>query len=477
MKRAPSLPLFAQTLGLVIITLIAAQTAAMVVIFSLPPPTAEIYTVGDVVQAAHLGMGESRGPGGRILSVSLQKEPPALDTEGRHRMMFRNALARSLGVRSAAVVVAQRGPRIIAFGGGPGRHAPGGAETAGPEPLLFGRFQIGVRQPDGAWLTIQPRPVLGFDPWQQRLLLVSALAAVAVSPLAWAFSRRLAAPISALAAGAERLGRDPGAPPLAITGSAEVAAAVAAFNRMQERLRLYVEDRTGMVGAIAHDLRTPLTRLRFRIEAAPEPLRSKMAADIDQMEAMVASTLGFVQDLATPRDRRKLEVASLVETVIDEAALTGANAEMARADRVVIEGDPLALKRLVTNLVDNALKYGTSAHARVFTDGEMAVIEVDDDGPGMPDSEVERMFEPFQRLEGSRSRETGGIGLGLAVVRAVARSHGGNVMLRNRETGGLRARVTLPLSPASRKPKTGSRRASMDGAQPATFSTVEGSGF
>jgi signal transduction histidine kinase len=446
MRRALALPLFAQTLGLVIITLIAAQTAAMVVIFSLPPPAAEIYTVGDVAQAVRLGVGESRGPGGRTLSIRLESSPPAQETDGRHRMMFRDALARSLGVPPAAVVVSQRGPRIIAIGVH-GRPDHAAAEAAGPEPLLFGRFQVGIRQPSGGWLTIQPRPRFGFDPWQARLLLVSALAALAVSPIAWAFSRRLAAPIAALAAGAERLGRDPGAPPLNITGSAEVAAAVLAFNKMQERLKLYVEDRTGMMGAIAHDLRTPLTRLRFRIEAAPEPLRAKLAADIDQMEAMVASTLGFVRDVSLSHNRRKLEVASLVETVMDEAALTGANAAVERADRVVIDGDPLALKRLFTNLVDNALKYGTCAQARVFTEGEMAVIEVDDDGPGMPESEVERMFEPFHRLEGSRSRETGGIGLGLAVVRAVARSHGGDVVLRNRARGGLSARVSLPLSP------------------------------
>jgi signal transduction histidine kinase len=324
--------------------------------------------------------------------------------------------------------------------------------VAGGEPLLFGRFSIGVRQVDGRWLIVQPQNSWGLDPWQKRLLLVVGLAALAVSPLAWAFSRRLAAPISALAAGAERLGRDPGAPPLAISGSAEVAAAVAAFNQMQERLRRYVDDRTGMMAAIAHDLRTPLTRLRFRIEGVPEPLKSKIEQDLDQMEAMVASTLGFVRDAATPRDRRKLEVTSLVETVMDEASLTGGLVAVEPSGRVIVDGDPLALKRLVANLVDNALKYGSSAHARVFADGEMAIIEVDDRGPGMPESEIERVFEPFHRLESSRNRETGGIGLGLAVVRAVARSHGGDVVLRNLSSGGLSARVTLPLAAAL--PKT-----------------------
>lgn len=445
MKWPLTLPLFAQTLGLVIATLIAAQTAAVVVILSLPPPSAEIYTVGDVAQALRIEGTEAATSPDALLTATLETRPPAPDTEGQHRLMFRAALARALGISADAVVIYQHGPRIIAFGG-PRRMRRPLAEAAGPEPLLFGRFQIGIRQADGRWLVVRPRATLGFDPWQERLLLVSTLAAVAVSPLAWAFSRRLAAPISALAAGAERLGRDPGAPPLDIGGSAEVAAAVSAFNMMQERLRRYVDDRTSMMGAIAHDLRTPLTRLRFRIESIPEPLRGKLEADVDQMEAMVASTLGFVRDAALPRARCKLEVASLVETVMDEAALTGANSSVYRTERVVVDGDPLALKRLVANLVDNALKYGFSARAQVYREGDMAVIEIEDDGPGMPESEVERVFEPFHRVEGSRSRETGGIGLGLAVVRAVARSHGGDVMLRNRPRGGLNARVTLPLA-------------------------------
>jgi signal transduction histidine kinase len=204
-----------------------------------------------------------------------------------------------------------------------------------------------------------------------------------------------------------------------------------------------------MIGAIAHDLRTPLTRLRFRIEAAPDELRAKLATDIDEMEAMVASTLAFVQDATRPVERTRLEVSSLVETVMDDAAETGADAAVERAERAVVDGDPVALKRLVTNLVDNALKFGSQARGRVFREAGMAVVEVDDNGPGVPESEIERAFEPFQRLESSRSRETGGAGLGLAVVRAIARGHGGEVTLHNRAGGGLRARVAIPLALAS----------------------------
>jgi signal transduction histidine kinase len=203
-----------------------------------------------------------------------------------------------------------------------------------------------------------------------------------------------------------------------------------------------------MIAAIAHDLRTPLTRLRFRIEATPDDLQAKLARDIDEMEAMISATLAFVQDATRPRERKKLEISSLVETVMDEAAETGKDAAVERADRVVIDGDPVALKRLVTNLVDNALKFGSQARGRVYAQDGMAIVEVDDNGPGVPEDQVEKAFEPFHRLESSRSRDTGGIGLGLAVVRAIARGHGGDVTLQNRRGGGLKARVTLPLEMA-----------------------------
>jgi signal transduction histidine kinase len=195
-----------------------------------------------------------------------------------------------------------------------------------------------------------------------------------------------------------------------------------------------------------------MTRLRFRIESAPDALKAKLAADLDEMEAMVSSTLAFVQDATRPVHRTRLEVASLVETVIDEAAETGSDAAVSLSERAVVEGDPIALKRLVANLVNNALKFGGAARSRVYPDGGMAVVEIDDNGPGVAEADVERAFEPFQRLEASRSRETGGAGLGLAVARAIARGHGGEVTLQNRFEGGLRARVCLPLAPRGGRP-------------------------
>jgi signal transduction histidine kinase len=153
-----------------------------------------------------------------------------------------------------------------------------------------------------------------------------------------------------------------------------------------------------------------------------------------------------VRDASRSHERVKLEITSLVETIMDEAAETGADASAEASARVVVDGDPVALRRLITNLVDNALKFGSAARGRVFVENQMAVVEIDDNGPGIADDQIERAFEPFRRLETSRNRDTGGIGLGLAVVRAIARGHGGDVSLKTLTEGGLRARVRLPLS-------------------------------
>jgi signal transduction histidine kinase len=447
MIRAPATSLFLQALGLVAATLVAVFVASTIVIVNIPPPAPEVYSVAEVAQAIRTGK-KTEAAEGRVLELRRldHAPPPGPAPINSHRHMnFRIGLAHMLKTAVDNVLLSQNAPRPF-YGPSP-RMVRHPAPLGPPEgTMLFGPFEVAVHQPDGTWIGVSPRRQL-LEPWQERVLLVIIFSAIAVTPIAWWFARRLAAPIAAFARAAERLGRDPDAPPLDVRGgTTEVAAAVAAFNVMQERLKRYVTNRTTMIGAIAHDLRTPLTRLRFRIESAPEELRAKLAGDLDEMEAMISDTLAFVQDATRPVERTKLEVASLVETVMDEAAETGADAAVEHTERAVVDGDPIALKRLVTNLVDNALKFGSRARGRVFAEAGMAVVEVDDDGPGVPDADIERAFEPFQRLEGSRSRETGGAGLGLAVVRAIARGHGGEVTLHNRSEGGLRARVTLPLA-------------------------------
>jgi signal transduction histidine kinase len=302
-----------------------------------------------------------------------------------------------------------------------------------------------VKQPDGRWKIVESPRSLSLDPQQQRLIVFFTALMLAVLIASFIFARRLASPLASFAEAAERLGRDPRAPPLEVRGSSEIGVAAKAFNDMQQRLRRYVEDRTAMVGAIAHDLRTPLTRLRFRIEGAPEDLRAKMSNDLDEMEAMISATLSFVRDATQAGQRTKLELSSLLESLADEMSETGKAVSVERSDKVVVEGDPISLKRMFANLLENAIKFGGAARVRVYADGPSAVVEIDDDGPGVPVAELERVFEPFYRREPSRSRETGGIGLGLAVVRTIARAHGGDAELQNRKNGGLTARVRLPL--------------------------------
>ncbi|WP_309643261.1 HAMP domain-containing sensor histidine kinase [Phenylobacterium sp.] len=440
----PTASLFAQLLALIGISLIAAQSISLAMLFSLPPPAPDFYRVSEIAAALRGAppVFTERSP----LTTEVVDDAPQQAMEGGMAPIIRHQLALALGVPDGRVVIttASRFPvsdrrvfRIIRD-----RMAREGERE---EHFLIAPFDVAVQQPDGKWRVVRPERGIGLDPWQQRIILWFLLSGLAMVPVAYVFARRLSAPIGLFADAAERLGRDPRAAPLSLKGPAEVAIAARAFNDMQERLRRYVEDRTAMVGAIAHDLRTPLTRLRFRIENVPEDTRTKMAADIDQMEEMISAALTFVRDATRDGERTPLELSSLLESVCDEMAETGADTEVERGEKVVLHGDPVALRRLLTNLLDNAVKYGERARARVFLDNASAVVEIEDDGPGIPAEDHERVFEPFYRREPSRSRQTGGIGLGLAVVRSVARGHGGDVALTNRVGGGLTARVQLPL--------------------------------
>ncbi len=449
MRRLPPAPLFLQTLGLVFAALVAAQLATAIVLLNLPPPPADVYSVDDVAAAVD-GNPATTSRMAPALIVERRDAPPAATNNGRRRTAFRSELARTLGVDLSKVVVSQPGPSPLPFGiphhRPPWLHANDRSGRA-YEPLMFGQFAVGVRQTNGSWLVAHTKPIPGIDPWQQRLMLVFGLAILGISPLAWIFSRRLTAPIVMLSAGAQRLGRDPNAPPLTIRGGApEVADAVAAYNDMQSRLQRYVSERTAMVAAIAHDLRTPLTRLRFRAERASPELRDLFAADIEQMDAMISGALSFVRNTAPPVRRERLELSALVESAMDEAAQVGGQLAFGKLDCAYVTGDPLALKRLVANLIDNALKFGGSAMATVSVSDQTAVVRIEDDGPGIPEHQLKIVFEPFHRLETSRSRDTGGTGLGLAVVQAIATSHGGEVVLDNRAGGGLGAELRLPRS-------------------------------
>lgn len=317
---------------------------------------------------------------------------------------------------------------------------------------LYDRLvEVGLALPDHGWLAVTvrvPAPEFWHSPLDFGLFLgLTALAAV----LFLIVARRLIAPITALTQAAEALGRDVDAPPLPEGGAREAAAAAAAFNRMAGRIRRFVQDRTFLLTAIGHDLRTPITRLKLRAEfLEDDEMRRKILADLDEMEAMVAATLAFGRDAAASERTSTLDLVALIRTVLDEAADAAPEAAerltYAGPERLPITARPIALKRALGNVIANAVKYGGGAAVRLHPpQGGMVEIEIEDHGPGLPEADIERMFQPFQRLEASRNRATGGSGLGLPIARNIFRAHGGDVTLANRPSGGLRASISLPV--------------------------------
>ena len=332
-------------------------------------------------------------------------------------------------------------------GWGPPPHAPGQGQGAGPGPeRVFGpALRISVKLNDGSWLNVLAPFEFGDTLWRPRFVLPLLLALVLVTVVALLAVRKATQPFATFAAAAERLGVDVGAPPLAVTGPSEVRQAAHAFNVMQQRITRFVQDRTQMLAAISHDLKTPITRLRLRAEfVEDDEQRNKMLNDLAEMEAMIASTLAFARDDATSEPRVRLDLAAMVQGMVEDLGQLGTACAYAGPDSLVIEARPAALKRAIANIVDNAVKYGGRAQVGLTeAAGEVSLV-VEDDGPGIPEGDFERVFAPFVRLEASRSRDTGGSGLGLAVARAAIRAHGGDILLSNRPEGGLRAVISLP---------------------------------
>jgi signal transduction histidine kinase len=324
---------------------------------------------------------------------------------------------------------------------GAGMHAFGGFGPFGG----FRNLQVAVPLPDGQWLSFATAlPERGPSFSGQFLLSMGLMAAIILAFSIWAV-RRVTAPLASLSAAAERLGHDLNAPPVPETGTVETRQASRAFNVMQARLRALIDNRTRMLAAISHDLRTPLTLLRLRLENVPDASeRDKMLATVAEMDAMIAATLQFARDESAGEPRRRTDVAALLASLVDDMADSGLPVTMQPAQPIVCECQPGALKRALSNLLDNAVRYGKRAHAAIHAAPQGVEITIDDEGPGIPEDELARVFQPFYRVEGSRNRETGGIGLGLAIALSVIQAHGGTLTLLNRPEGGLRARITLP---------------------------------
>ena len=304
-----------------------------------------------------------------------------------------------------------------------------------------------IQLQDGTWLNYVIALAPGSNLWTIDAILAASLAVVLVLAASlWAL-RHLTRPYGILANAAERFGRDLNADPLPERGPREVRMAAHAFNTMRERLQRLVGDRNQMVAAITHDLRTPVTRLRLRAEEVAEnEQRSAMLRDLSEIETMSRSVLAFASDTATPEKRETLDLVSLLQTIGDETPGATLTLPPDTPPRIAYAAQPVALRRCVANLVENAIKYAGSARFSLDLRPQAIRIVVEDDGPGIDEKEMEAVFRPFRRLETSRNRETGGTGLGLTIARSVARAHGGDVTLANRKPHGLRAEITLPLA-------------------------------
>jgi signal transduction histidine kinase len=307
-------------------------------------------------------------------------------------------------------------------------------------------FDLYLRLKAGDWLRIQGSAPDEIFAWPVHHLLTLGVMLLMVFILVWLVVRMTVRPLTRLAGAARGLGEDLGRPPLPEDGPAEVREAAQAFNAMQQRIRGGIEERERFLAAVSHDLKTPVTRLRLRSELLEDPgLRERFVRDLDEMQDMLGSALDFLQGKATHEAVKPLDLTALVESMVDDYADLGQAVSLHAPEALRITGRPQALRRAIGNLVENALKYGGQAAIEISQEDGSLRIAVDDEGPGLPDTELEKVFEPFYRIESSRSRDTGGVGLGLAIVRQVARGHGGDVVLENRAGGGLRALLWLPL--------------------------------
>jgi signal transduction histidine kinase len=305
---------------------------------------------------------------------------------------------------------------------------------------------VSVQLPDRQWLnattTLRTPPLT----WAVPSFAAMAVMALALVVIVIVMVRRITRPMHRLAAAADRLGRGEAVEPLREEGPGDVRRTTRAFDRMRERLQRFVQDRTRMLAAVSHDLRTPLTALRLRAEFIEDSeTRERLLATIDEMTAMVEAALAFAREEAAQEDTRTVDLAALIESVCVDFADLGKDVAFAPGERMAYACRPIGLKRAIRNVVENAVRYAGGATVAIARTEAAYRVTVEDDGPGIPETDLDRVFEPFMRLEESRNKESGGIGLGLSIVRSIVQSHGGEVTLRNRKEGGLRVTITLPL--------------------------------
>jgi signal transduction histidine kinase len=305
-------------------------------------------------------------------------------------------------------------------------------------------YDATVKFPDGFSAVYRVTRLARGAPLQRGLFVNLAFLVVVMSIVLFVVARSITRPLSDLARAADSVGRDLRQPKIAERGARELRNAARAFNTMQDRLQRYLDSRSRVLAAMSHDLKTPLTRMRLQVEMLEDvTAQTRLGKQLDEMESMVHGALALFRGLDDNEAFTPVDINEMLATLQSEfAEMSATVAVEGRATRSIL-GKPQALRRCLTNLIANAVKFGTQAWI-VVEDGPALIIRVRDDGPGIPDSELERVFEPFYRLESSRNRDTGGTGLGLSIARDVVQAHGGSLALANLPVRGLEATVTLP---------------------------------
>jgi two-component system, OmpR family, sensor kinase len=436
--------IFGQTLLLLFGSVIATQVLSIALIFALPTPRPDFVRMSEIAEAISGRPQEKpwRGKRDEPLVARKQSAPPELLAKMKQDARLTEDLARRSAVEPEKVrlfFVPDQNGFLPFFRAEPGEIVP----MRRGEALFFNTVVAGYDTGKG-WRVFQSPPRPALSEWQWRSLLLLALNFLVLLAFAWFFARRLSQPIRRFAAAAGRMGADVNAPPVPVEGPVELRTTAQALNGMQSRIGDYLRERTAMIGAIAHDLRTPLARIAFRIESAPDPIREPVQNDIEQMRAMIAATMDFVRGTTQTKKRQPVDVGSVLSAIVAKEADVGHIVTLQPSATATVMGDAVSLERLFQNLVDNAVAFGGSADVAIVNEAAVIRVTVSDRGPGLPDDQLEAVFDPFVRNEPSRSRETGGVGLGLTIARMIAIDHGGSVTLRNRDGGGLEAIVMLP---------------------------------
>jgi signal transduction histidine kinase len=412
---------------------------SVVVVLIAGPPQRSPMTVYDISRVV-LGVPPAQTRLPREFTHSKSKHPPLPTTQVERQLS--SILAHDLGLPADHVrlTLGDRGRDYFTY---LERQAALYARDGQGSPIIYGTVAAAVLQPDGSWDMHVRRSKSGYanvwnilkaSPWLGFLVLI---------PLSMWFGTRIARPVQALAQAASQVGdgREYRVPE---AGPTEIRVAAKALNEMQGRIQAFVRERTALVGAIAHDLRTPLNSLRFRIARAPDEVRLPAEGDIKQLDRLIASILEYAESEGRPPSVEAIDLSSLLQSMVDDLHDQGVDVEF-QSSPVKVEGDLLMLRRLFANLVGNAVKFADRVSISLTSTAAQAIVVIADNGPGMSPSDLAQAFEPFFRGEPSRNRTTGGMGLGLAIAKAVVEAHAGRIELSNSDGGGLQAVVVLPL--------------------------------